>query len=189
MKLSENLEYDFSGSLAAHRAVGDSYLLEFWLGLPFFDLLSEAAGFENAVGFLFDIPEEVLLSFREKYTAHLLNLVDLVCKHTPYESFVIGCSSSCNSLLGPDLWRKWDKPLIKAVVDEIHRQGRLIHIHFHGKSMETLNDFVDTGVDCICPFERPPGGDVSGLEGLKKVREGLAETVTMNGNVHTGKHC
>jgi uroporphyrinogen decarboxylase len=48
--------------------------------------------------------------------------------------------------------------------------------------METLRDFAEIGVDCICPFERPPGGDVTDL---KKVREMIGGKVTMNGNVHT----
>jgi hypothetical protein len=114
-------------------------------------------------------------------------LVRRVCNETAFESFVIGCSSSCNSLLGPALWRKWDKPLIQAVAKEIHGMGRLLHIHFHGSSAETLMDFVDTGADCVCPFERPPGGDIRGIDGLREVRRALSDRVTMNGNVHTGE--
>ncbi len=185
IRLSESLEYDLSGCSAAHKAVGGSYLIEFWLGLPFFDFLAESAGFETAVGFLFDIPEDELLSYRERYIEHMKRLVRRVCNETAFESFVIGCSSSCNSLLGPALWRKWDKPLIQAVAKEIHGMGRLLHIHFHGSSAETLMDFVDTGADCVCPFERPPGGDIRGIDGLREVRRALSDRVTMNGNVHT----
>jgi len=39
--------------------------------------------------------------------------------------------------------------------------------------------------DCVCPFERPPGGDVIGLPGLKQVARLLNGRTTMNGNVHT----
>jgi uroporphyrinogen-III decarboxylase len=83
------------------------------------------------------------------------------------------------------MWRQWDKPYIKAMAEEIHRHGKLLHIHFHGRSMETVADFSEIGIDCVCPFERGPGGDVAGLEGLKKVRALLKDKVTMNGNVHT----
>jgi uroporphyrinogen-III decarboxylase len=41
------------------------------------------------------------------------------------------------------------------------------------------------GVDCVCPFERPPGGDVNGLDDLKAVARLLKGRTTMNGNVHT----
>jgi uroporphyrinogen-III decarboxylase len=51
--------------------------------------------------------------------------------------------------------------------------------------METLADFREIGVDCVCPFERPPGGDVAGIEGLRDVRYVLGDAVTFNGNVHT----
>jgi len=83
------------------------------------------------------------------------------------------------------MWRKWDKPLIKAVADEIHKHGKLLHIHFHGRCMETESDVSEIGIDCVCPFERPPGGDVASPEGLKKVADLLNGKSTMNGNVHT----
>jgi len=87
--------------------------------------------------------------------------------------------------IGPDLWRRWDKPVIRAVVEEVHRHGRLVHVHFHGRCLETVADFAELGIDCVCPFERPPGGDVAGLDGLRNVARLLDGRVTMNGNVHT----
>jgi uroporphyrinogen-III decarboxylase len=51
--------------------------------------------------------------------------------------------------------------------------------------METVADFLELGIDCVCPFERPPGGDVDGLEGLKTVARLLDGRTTMNGNIHT----
>jgi uroporphyrinogen-III decarboxylase len=45
-----------------------------------------------------------------------------------------------------------------------------------------LADLAESGADCICPFERPPGGDIGDLT---EVRDALADRVTMNGNVHT----
>ncbi len=101
------------------------------------------------------------------------------------ESLVIGCSWSCDSLLGPTLRRRWDRPVLRAVAEEVHRHGRLLHVHFHGACMETVADFAEIGVDCVCPFERPPGGDVDGLDGPRRVRNARADKVTMNGNVHT----
>jgi uroporphyrinogen-III decarboxylase len=45
-----------------------------------------------------------------------------------------------------------------------------------------LEELVALGCDCICPFERPPGGDVTDL---KQVRRVLSEHCAFNGNVHT----
>ena len=115
----------------------------------------------------------------------MVRTVRRICTQTPLESLCIGCSWSCNSLIGPELWRRWDKPIIRAVAEEAHRHGRLLHIHFHGKCMETVADFAGTGIDCVCPFERPPGGDVNGLDELRTVERLLRGRTTMNGNVHT----
>ena len=51
--------------------------------------------------------------------------------------------------------------------------------------MENAADMARAGVDCVCPFERPPGGDVDGLNGLKRLRELIGVGLTFNGNVHT----
>ncbi len=185
MLLSADNIFDFNQVNTAHKEVGEDYLLEMWMGTPFFDFIAEAIGFEKAVMYFISEEREILETYRQRYMEYQKNFIRKVCENTSFESFVIGCSYSCNSLLGPKMWRQWDKPYIKAMADEIHKQGKLLHIHFHGRSMETVSDFAEIGIDCVCPFERGPGGDVDGLEGLKKVRELLQDKVTMNGNVHT----
>ena len=170
----------------AWEEVGEAYLLEGLLGVPFFDFVAMGlqGGFAEAIP-LFLEEEERLEPARERHLDWMVRLARTLCRKTPLESFYIGCSWSCNSLLGPVLWRRWDKPAIAAVARELHRHGRLLHMHFHGKSRECLGDFVEAGVDCVCPFERPPGGDIDGREGLEEVARALSGRVTMNGNIHT----
>jgi len=185
MELSHKNEFDFSQVNKAHKGVGEDYLLEMWMGTPFFDFLAEMMGFEDAVMMFAMGDVKKIEGIRERFINYQKRFVREVCKHTEFESFVIGCSYSCNSLIGPNMWRQWDKPYIEAMAREIHKQGKLLHIHFHGRSMETVKDFAEIGIDCVCPFERGPGGDVDGLAGLKQVRLLLDDKVTMNGNVHT----
>ncbi|MHA1571626.1 MAG: uroporphyrinogen decarboxylase family protein [Alphaproteobacteria bacterium] len=177
---------DFASMIQAYNEVGESYLLEAWTGAPFFDYYGGAreGGLEAAV---FDLIEHEarLEALQQRYIDYVVRLTGAICKKTPYESLAIGCSWSCNSLIGPQMWRRWDKPVIKAICDEVHRRGRLLHVHFHGKCMETVADFAALGIDCVCPFERPPGGDVDGIEGLREVARLLDGKVTMNGNIHT----
>jgi len=179
---------DYGSMLKARQEVGESYLLEASIGVPFFDFYagSREGGFETGV-FDFSDPElrPTLESLKDRYTEHLVEKTRLICTHTPFESVFVGCSWSCNSLIGPALWRYWDKPVLKAVADEVHRHGRLLHVHIHGKCMETVADMAEIGIDCVCPFERPPGGDVNGLNELREVERLLRGRTTMNGNVHT----
>lgn len=178
--------WNYEGMQNAYTSVGESYLLEVWCGEPFFDFVAGILGFEPAVFLFADEDEENrLLALREKYTEYQLQFVRDMAANTPFESFMIGCNYSCNSLIGQNMWRQWDKPYLKAMVDEIHRQGKLLHIHFHGRSIQTIDDFAELGLDCVCPFERSPGGDVDTEEHLHYVREHLQEKVTFNGNVHT----
>jgi len=177
---------DTAGMVRAWRQVGESYLLEASLGVPFFDYFAEArqGGLEQAV---FDFAERAdrLGDLQRRYIDNRVRLAAALCEKTPFESFFIGCSWSCNSLIGPAMWRRWDRPVIAAVADELHRRGRLLHVHFHGRCIQTVPDFADIGIDCVCPFERPPGGDVAGAEGLRAVRRMLAGRTTFSGNVHT----
>jgi len=142
-------------------------------------------GFEKTLYYLMAEEPAVLERFRQRYIEHQRELTRRVCRDTKFESFFISCNYSCPSLIGPNLWRQWDKPYVQAVTEEAHRHGKLVHIHFHGRCKETLADLAELGVDCICPFERPPGGDINGLADLQKVRTMLGNKVTVNGNVHT----
>lgn len=185
MNFHPDAEYDFAGANEAHEKVGGDYLLELALPGPFFDVVGSAMGFQDAVFYFLNEEPDQLRKLRDMYVESTVKQVRAAVEKTSFESFFIGCEYSCNSLIGPDMWREWDKPGLKAAVDELHRHGKHLHIHFHGNCMETVEDFAEIGIDCVCPFERPPGGDLEGLEGLRKVRKLLDSKVTMNGNVHT----
>ena len=177
---------DSSSMVKAWQEVGESYLLEAWVGVPFFDYYGGAReGSMEATIIDFQEHESELRALQERYIDHMVRRSAVICQKTPIESLCIGCSWSCNSLEGPTMWRIWDKPMIKAVADEVHRHGRMLHVHLHGRCMETVADLAEIGIDCVCPFERPPGGDVEGLAGLRQVARLLDNKVTMNGNVHT----
>lgn len=177
---------DVTGLLQAWEEVDESYLLECFLGVPFTDFWggSREGGLEALV---FDLVEHEpeLRRLHGRHIEYLVEKTRRLCERTPLEAYFIGCSWSCNSLVGPRLWREWDKPVIRAVADEVHRQGKLLHVHLHGKCLETVPDLAEIGIDCVCPFERPPGGDVDGLAGLRQVARELRGKVTMNGNIHT----
>lgn len=186
LSLPDPAAMQVDGMLRHYEEVGESYLLEAWLGVPFFDFYGSGreGGLQAAIYDLLEHEQE-LERLRRRHLEHMVEKTRLLCERTPFESLMVGCSWSCNSLLGPRLWRRWDKPVIAAVAQEAHRHGRLLHVHFHGKCLETVADFAELALDCVCPFERPPGGDVEGLDGLREVASLLDGKVTMNGNIHT----
>lgn len=184
MCLNEDITYDFHNANNAYKGVGEDYLLEFNIGDQFFDFIARGMGFEKTIYCFLSDHDELLNHYFERYVNQQKKLINLAVQKTDFEAFSICTSYSCNSLIGPDLWRKWDKPYIKAMVDEIHKHRRLLHIHLHGKILETVQELPEIGVDCVCPFERYPG-DVNGPEDLKGVRKALADKVTFNGNVST----
>jgi len=173
--------HDYETANEALQTIGDDYLLEVMVGGMFFDFVAEPMGMENGVMALSDHPH-LYADLHRRYTEYMIEETRAICEHTVDAPLFIYCSWSCASLIGPRLWRRWDMPIVQAVVSEAHRHGRLVHVHYHGKCMENLADLVQTGVDCICPFERPPGGDVTDLS---RVRKMLGDHTTMNGNVHT----
>jgi hypothetical protein len=176
-------EADWSDVRRALDAVGEDYLLEVMVGVPFFDYIAGGREGGLAQG-VFDLEEHEAFfeELHEVYIDSMRRLTRAGFTNTLAEAVFLGCSWSCVSLIGPALWRRWDKPVIRAVADEAHAVGKLLHVHFHGKCRAVLADLAECGADCVCPFERPPGGDITDLT---EVRAALGDRVTFNGNVHT----
>jgi hypothetical protein len=173
--------HDYTRANEALRTVGEDYLLEVMVGGMFFDFIANPMGMEEGIMALAD-HEEFYTRLQQRYIEYMVAETRSICEHTADAPLFIACTWSCASLIGPRLWRRWDKPGVQAIVEEAHCHGRLVHLHYHGKCMQNLADMVDTGIDCICPFERLPGGDVTDL---RQVRQMLGGKVTLNGNVHT----
>jgi len=185
MTLRDPAACDWSPAQKALDAVGDDYLLEVMTGVLFTDWIGgpREGAFEQMIVDLIE-RADYLLGLRERFIEHQCALIEAAFANTTAEAVFIGCSWSCVSLLGARLWRQWDKPVLAALVDSAHRSGGLLHLHSHGKCAELVPDFVECGVDCVCPFERPPGGDVDGSN-MAAVKDLTRGRLCLNGNVHT----
>jgi uroporphyrinogen-III decarboxylase len=176
-------ELDWRPVQYALDEVGDDYLLEVYVGLAFVDYAGSQreGGFQQVVMDLLD-REKYMRGIQERYIENIAAKVRAAFALTSARSVFVGSSWSSLSLLSPALWRKWDQPVLEAVAAAAHESGGLVHHHFHGRCAAVLPDLAAIGLDCICPFERPPGGDVTDLSW---VRETLRGETTFNGNVHT----
>lgn len=174
---------DYSKIDRALDRVGESYLLEVYCGGFFLDYIAAGrqGGMEQTIFDLYE-HEEFFADFQQQYIDYIRCLVRSIFKNSKAESVFIGACWSCCSLTGPNLWRKWEKPLLTAAAEAAHESGGLLHVHLHGEVMDVLDELHECGIDCICPFERPPGGDVTDLGAVRKALQGKT---TMNGNVHT----
>ena len=170
---------------SALDAVGEDYLLEVYIGDAFVDFAGSQreGGLEQVIQDIADRPAE-MERLHGRYMEYIAAKTRAVFQHTSACSVFVGSIWSSLSLLSPAIWRKLDKPILEVIVQAVHECGGLVHHHFHGRCRKVLPDLAALGLDCICPFERPPGGDITNL---KEVADILKERTTFNGNVHTVK--
>ena len=176
-------ELDWAPVQQALDAVGEDYLLEVFVGFPFVDFVGEPreGGLEQVIFVLLERESE-MRALQERHIENLVGRIRAAFMHTTARSVFVASGWSSLSLLSPALWRKWEKPALEAAVAAAHEMGGLIHHHFHGRCRKVLPELAALGLDCICPFERPPGGDITDLG---EARTALGDRTTFNGNVHT----
>jgi PAS domain-containing protein len=176
-------DLDWIAVQSALDEVGEDYLLEVYLGDAFVDFAGaqREGGLEQVIQDITDRPA-AMERLHERYLEYMIAKTRAVFHHTSARSVFIGSIWSSLSLLSPAIWRKWDKPVLDVIVRTAHECGGLVHHHFHGRCKKVLPDLAASGLDCICPFERPPGGDITDLQEVAGI---LKNRSTFNGNVHT----
>lgn len=85
------------------------------------------------------------------------------------------------SVISPEHWRKFVKPHMKVVCDELHNYDPEVKIYCHicGNILPVVESLVETGIDCIGPLD-PLGGFTPG-----QVREIVGNSVALYGGVNT----
>lgn len=77
----------------------------------------------------------------------------------------------------PHYWRKYFKPVVKAIVQTCHRNNLPVIYHGCGNVGEILEDFVEIGIDSLNPLEAKAGLDVV------KLRRRLGHKLGFCGNM------
>jgi hypothetical protein len=155
---------DYSTIERAFEATGDSGICEGVAGNGFFEFLAlnRAGGAVQAILDLCGHTESgpgFFAALRDRYAAHLAGVAEEICRRTSVEGIFLNCGSSTLSIVGPDFFRTWDIPVVRAVARVARRHGRVFHYHLHGRGRPFLDDLVRSGVGMICPLEPPPKGD------------------------------
>jgi len=63
----------------------------------------------------------------------------------------------------PAYWRKYFKPVVRAIVDECHAHGLPVIYHGCGNVNRIFGDFIECGIDAYNPLEAKAGLDVVDL--------------------------
>jgi uroporphyrinogen decarboxylase len=69
--------------------------------------------------------------------------------------------------MGPALWRKFIKPVLKRMYGVVRDAGKYVFIHSCGDVDELFDELIDIGLNCFNPFQ-PEVMDVAGL--IKRYR-------------------
>ena len=122
--LAPPAELDWKPVQKALDSVGEDYLLEVYIGLPFVDFAGSQRqrGLEQVIQDLFDFPKE-MQALQERYITWISEKTRQAFKQTTARSVFVASIWSTLSLLSPTLWRKWDKPVLEAVIQAAHECG------------------------------------------------------------------
>jgi uroporphyrinogen decarboxylase len=173
---------DLADVTAAIAGTGPDGLVTAFVGKLFFDFVASAreGGSTQAV-YDFADHESTLRALHERYVAWMAEMADSVLRRTPAEVLFVENGYSSLGIESPALYRRWDLPVVRAVADVARRKGALLHVHQHGPCAEVLGDLAAAGVSLVDPLERPPGGDITDLTGVKRRHGGR---LALRGNIH-----
>ena len=96
----------------------------------------------------------------------MINLENML-KSTPGDIYrICGPEYLCPPYLPPKYFERFELPYLSDMVDLIHRYGRMVRVHCHGRIGQVIDMIVKTGCDATDPCEETPDGDTT-LEELK----------------------
>jgi uroporphyrinogen decarboxylase len=86
----------------------------------------------------------------------------------PDEIFLQGSCASM-SMINPEIYRKWNLPLVREITRMCKEAGIISHQHTCGKSKDIVEmSYRETDLNVMEPLEPPPGGDVILAEAKQK---------------------
>ncbi len=71
--------------------------------------------------------------------------------------------ASAGLLLSPALYRRYFLPWHRALTEEVHAAGGVVHMHCHGNINAILDDIVGTGIDMLNPVDPTDGMDLGAI--------------------------
>ena len=171
---------DYSEIENAFGKTGIYGICEGIVGNTFFEFLTmhREGGAVQVILDLNDYPE-YFKPIQRRYIEHLSGIAEGIINNTSVDAIFLNCGTSSLDTISPDLFRKWDLPLLEEISKITRKYAKIFHYHLHGKGRALLDDIVKAGVNIICPLETIPRGDFS----LAEVKNLFGDRVALKGNV------
>jgi uroporphyrinogen decarboxylase len=168
-------QLDYSEIEKAYDETGDAGICEGIVGNTFFEFLTLFRR-GGAVQVIFDLYDhtDFFERLQKKYIDYLTGIAEEICLRTRVEGIFLNCGSATLKIISPDLFKRWDIPLVEAVSAVAKKHSKIFHYHLHGMGRALLDDLVEAGITMICPLEDPPRGDFLLGEVKKKFCSRLA---------------
>lgn len=161
-------------------ATGDYGICEGVVGNTFFEFLTLAreGGAVQVILDLNDYPD-YFIPIQKRYIEYLSGIAEEIAGKTNVEGLFLNCGSSVLSVTSPQIFKKWDLPLIIKIGEIAKKYNKIFHYHLHGKGRIFLEDLAAAGVNMLCPLEEAPRGDFS----IKEVKDKFAGALALKGNM------
>jgi uroporphyrinogen-III decarboxylase len=166
----------------ALAGVGDEGIVTAYVGDLFFSFIASHVEGGPGVAVLAMLDDESLFrAIHEKYVERIGRIAERIIDLAQPEILMIHNGYSTAGIINPAMYAQWDLPVLRAAAEAIHRKGKLVHLHQHGKCGALMNLIVSGNPDLVEPFERPPSGDTPDLE---RIKAAYGNRIAIRGNMH-----
>lgn len=116
---------------------------------------------------------------KELHKRNMINL-ERMLQTTPGDIYrICGPEYMCPPYMPPEYFERFMLPYLTEMTDLIHRYGRMVRIHSHGKIGKVAEMIAETGCDGTDPCEERPDGDI----GLAELKTKIGDRVTLFGSM------
>jgi len=93
-------------------------------------------------------------AFLDRILEFNLGLIDHACSYD-LDAMMFGddWGSQYGLIMGPDYWREYIKPRVRAMYRAVRAKGKFVFIHSCGKVDELFPDLIECGLNCFNPFQ------------------------------------
>ena len=126
------------------------------LGQMLFDRAWILRGFENLMMDFYDAPGFVV-ELMDNLENQCSKMIDVLIENWPEQIDAIGFADDYGSqnaiMVDPEIWRRFMKPGLKRLYEQIKDAGKHVYTHTCGNVLPIIPDFIEIGLDMLQPIQ------------------------------------